>query len=173
MTILITGGSKCGKSRFAEEILANFTGEKFYIATMQPYGQDAQEAISRHWKMRSGKGFKTIEKYRDIAEIKLPERCGVLLECVGNLCANEMFTEGGMTFPSQKISGDILALSRQVERLVIVTNQVGSDGFDYPEGTADYIVEMGKINRNIAEFADCVVECVCGIPVFLKGGMPC
>lgn len=173
MTILITGGSKCGKSRYAEEILAHFTGEKFYIATMQPYGQDAQEAISRHRKMRSGKGFRTIEKYRDIAEIRLPEGCGALLECVGNLCANEMFTQDGMTLPARKISGDILALSRRIALLVIVTNQVGGDGFDYPEGTAEFIAEIGRINRNIAEFADCVVECVCGIPLAVKGALPC
>lgn len=56
---------------------------------------------------------------------------------------------------------------------VIVTNQVGSDGIDYDEGTAEYIRTLGDINRYIAEFADNVVECVYGIPILLKGELPC
>ena len=40
MTTLITGGSKCGKSRLAERVLSGFDGRKIYLATMQPYGSD-------------------------------------------------------------------------------------------------------------------------------------
>ena len=173
MITLVTGGSKCGKSRFAENLLSDFEGEKIYIATMIPYGDDALAAIERHRLMRSGKGFRTIEKYRDIADISLPDNCGVLLECLGNLCANEMFADGNISMPSEKICRDIFALSQRVSRLVIVTNQVGSDGISYPEGTADYIAQLGRINQYIAGKADCVVECVCGIPVVLKGAIPC
>ena len=36
MTTLVTGGSKCGKSHFAEKLFDGFEGRKFYIATMQP-----------------------------------------------------------------------------------------------------------------------------------------
>ena len=56
MTVLVTGGSKCGKSHFAESLFNDFPGEKIYIATMQPYGEEAFAAIERHRKMRSGKG---------------------------------------------------------------------------------------------------------------------
>ena len=71
MTTLVTGGSKCGKSSFAEKMLEGFPGRKVYIATMQPFGEDASEAIERHRKMREGKGFETVEKYTDIHEISL------------------------------------------------------------------------------------------------------
>lgn len=47
MMILITGGSKCGKSSVAEGLLNGFPGEKYYIAAMEPYGEDAQRAIAR------------------------------------------------------------------------------------------------------------------------------
>lgn len=46
MMILITGGSKCGKSSVAEGLLNGFPGEKYYIAAMEPYGEDAQRAIA-------------------------------------------------------------------------------------------------------------------------------
>ena len=55
MITLVTGGSKCGKSSLAEKITCGFTGRKFYVATMQPYGEDAFRAIEKHRKMRYGK----------------------------------------------------------------------------------------------------------------------
>jgi adenosylcobinamide kinase/adenosylcobinamide-phosphate guanylyltransferase len=99
MITIVTGGSKYGKSSFAESLFEKKGGRKIYIATMIPYGEDAQTAIERHRKMRKDKGFETIEKYTDIDEICLPEKCSVLLECMGNLCANEMFAnnENGIT----------------------------------------------------------------------------
>ena len=173
MTTLITGGSKCGKSRFAEKMLEGFPGRKVYIATMQPFGEDASEAIERHRKMREGKGFETVEKYTDIHEISLGMNCAVLLECMGNLCANEMFSGSEVVCPAEKIVSGIKMLAENVSELVIVTNQVGSDGISYPGGTADYIRALGEINRRIAGFADNVIECVYGVPVLLKGEMPC
>lgn len=173
MTTLITGGSKCGKSSLAEKLLSEFKGRKIYIATMQPFGEDAFEAIGRHRKMRAGKGFETIEKYTDIHEIPLPEDCAVLLECMGNLCANEMFSCGSITDPTDKIVSGIRKLAERAAELVIVTNQVGGDGISYVETTAEYIRVLGGINREIAVSADNVIECVYGIPIVLKGELPC
>lgn len=173
MTTLVTGGSKCGKSRYAEKIFDNIHIGKLYVATMRPYGKEAYAAIERHRKMREGKGFETIEKYTDIHEIPLSDNCAVLLECMGNLCANEMFCGDAVIDPTEKIVNGVYHLSRVAGNIVIVTNQVGSDGFDYAEGTAEYIRILGEINRRIAEFADNVIECVYGIPVALKGVLPC
>lgn len=173
MTTLVTGGSKCGKSSFAERILEGRSGRKIYIATMQPFGADAIEAIERHRKMREGKGFETVERYTDIGDIQLPDGCAVLLECVGNLCANEMFRGNEIVCPTENVISGIKTVSETASELVIVTNQVGSDGISYSEGTAQYIRCLGEINRYIAEIADNVIECVYGIPVLLKGEMPC
>lgn len=169
MMTLVTGGAKCGKSHFAEKIFDDFSGRKFYIATMQPYGDEALSAIERHRKIRAGKGFETIEKYTDIKEINLPKNCGILLECTANLCANEMFRDGEIYDPTDKIIRGFEYLKNRAKQLVIVTNEVGCDGISYEKGTADYIKIMGKINTKAAEISDNVIECVYGIPVPLKG----
>ncbi len=93
MLVLITGGSKNGKSHIAEKIITSCELSRFYVATMEPFGEEAMVAIERHRRIRSGKNFITIEKYTDIQEIELPEQCAVLLECACNLCANEMFSK--------------------------------------------------------------------------------
>ncbi len=169
MTILVTGGSKCGKSGFAEKILDNYKGRKIYIATMEPYGDDAFEAIERHRKMRFGKGFETAEKYRSINELVIPENSAVLLECMGNLIANEMFVGDEIRDPAEKIISGIENLKNQTELLVIVTNEAGSDGIKYADGTMKYIEVIGRINQRIAGISDEVYECVFGIPIKLKG----
>ena len=173
MTTLITGGSKCGKSRFAEDITTRSGGRRIYIATMQPFRAEAAATIEKHLQHRQGKGFETIEKYTDIHEIELSSDCAVLIECVGNLCANEMFSGGEVKMPTEKIISGIRKLSEQVNELVIVTNQVGNDGIEYAAETAAYIEVMGQVNSGIAEFADNVIECVYGIPIVLKGELPC
>ncbi len=171
MFVLITGGSKNGKSAIAETIAVSSSLPLFYIATMEPYGNDAHEAIDRHKKMRFGKGFKTIEKYTDINELEFPDKSTVLLECIGNLCANEMFS---MKYPqsAEKIYCGISELIKKSELFIAVTSQVGEDVISYENETMKYISELGNLNQKLFKLADCVIEAVYGIPLILKGEKP-
>lgn len=169
MTTLITGGAKCGKSRLAEKLLDGFADNKFYIATMRPFGDEAFAAIGRHRKIRAGKGFETLEKYTGLHELELSRYSHILLECIANLCANEMFRDRDICDPTENILRGIKYLQTRAETLVIVTNNVGSDGEDYGTETNKYIEVMGRLNSLIADISDNVIECVYGVPVVLKG----
>ena len=169
MTTLITGGAKCGKSRLAEKLLDDRAGRKIYIATMRPFGEEAFAAIERHRKIRSGKGFETVEKYTGLHELGLPEKCHILLECMANLCANEMFRGDSINDPTERIMQGLKHLQIRAETLVIVTNSVGSDGVSYSADTNGYIEAMGRLNTLAAGISDNVIECVYGVPVILKG----
>ena len=57
--------------------------------------------------------------------------------------------------------------------LIIVTNEIFSDGMEYAEETERFIRMMGTLNRILAMQADGVAEVVCGIPVWQKGRKPC
>lgn len=168
MLTVITGGSKCGKSAIAENILSSVKGDKIYIATMEPYCDEAFEAIERHHKMRAGKGFSTIEKYTDIHESDVPDGCGILLECACNLLANETFSAREKE-PVDKIVMGIETLMKKAAHVIIVTNQVGDDGIEYPHETMEYIKNMGELNISLSQMADTVIEAVYGIPCIIKG----
>lgn len=170
--IFITGGSKNGKSHIAEDILSQFPGEKYYIATMEPWSKEAGGYIERHHKMRAGKGFITIEKYTDLQDIfwNVQQKPAALVECLGNLCANEMFSAKEKD-PVHKILQEIEVLREKTEVLIIVTNQVGDDGMIYEQGTMEYIRILGILNQRIARVADLVIEAVFGIPVVRKGNL--
>ena len=76
MITLMTGGSACGKSSYAESLAVRLNGPRYYLAAMQPYGEGGAEKIARHRKMRRGKGFETIERYRDYASLELENKGG-------------------------------------------------------------------------------------------------
>lgn len=173
MRILVLGGSGSGKSEYAEQCVLEMSGgRRFYLATMEPFGKEGQARIDRHRKMREEKGFETVEQYRDLAGLVLEKPDTVLLECVGNLMANEMFGPKAeeQEKAKEKVLEGIRALGKQAENLVVVSNDLGSDGIEYPRETEDYIQAMGHVNRVLAKEFDQVVEVVCGIPVLHKGG---
>lgn len=168
--ILLTGGSGCGKSHYAESICMKLPSPRYYIAAMCPYGRESLQKIERHRQMRLGKGFETIERYTDLSSLTLPARGTALLECICNLTANEMFDASGRyDDPFDRVICGVQALLKQCGHLIVVTNDVGSDGFLYDEGTNAYIRAMGRINAALARQADAVYEMVCGIPLVRKG----
>lgn len=217
MLIVVYGGSGSGKSAYAEnrimELYPSMTQERsqnagqgtehtadhataspclMYLATMQVIGEEGEERVRKHRKLREGKGFVTIEQERDVAKIVQDEssvNCqyekmddgnkivtanpyAVLLECMSNLVANEMFQETGMIAPDvveHKIKQDLKLLMESCELLVVVTNNVFEDGMRYDTDTVNYLNVLAKVNAFLVGQADEVVEVVAGIPVKMKG----
>lgn len=170
MRILLTGGSACGKSTFAEALALRCPAPRYYLATMRPYGAESCQKIARHRALRAGKGFVTVERYTDVGGAALPMRGTVLLECMCNLAANEMFDErGNMRNAYDTLLAGVEALSEKCGTLIVVTNEVGADGCDYDAPTRSYIDLLGRVNAALAARFDAVYELVCGIPLVQKG----
>ena len=94
---LVTGGASCGKSTLAEALCMGLEGSRVYLAAMRPFGREGEERVKRHRAQRAGKGFTTIECYEDfgkVADDPRIEGATVLLECLGNVVANDLFDEG-------------------------------------------------------------------------------
>jgi adenosylcobinamide kinase/adenosylcobinamide-phosphate guanylyltransferase len=176
MRALIYGGSGSGKSALAEKLLVSLAGagEKIYLATMEPFGTDAHKRIERHRQMRAEKGFFTIERYAALEGVTLAAGCSVLLECLGNLVANEIFSPGGAgAQAAAAVERGLDALTGQASHLVVVSSDIGGDGVDYPAQTKAYQQLLGDINRRLAGESDIVIEVVCGIGIFHKGAQLC
>ena len=172
MITLVIGGSGSGKSAFAEDkILSLGQGKRFYIATMHPYDEESYKRVERHRKMRAGKGFETVECYTGLENLEFPQDAIVLLECMSNLAANEMFEESGAGADTvEAVLRGVRKLKSQVRHLVIVTNEIFSEAASYEGDTVRYQEYLGKINQKLGEMADQVVEVVYGIPIWHKGG---
>lgn len=171
MIHLITGGSGSGKSAFVEAAIVSLgEAQRFYIATMYPFDEESFRRIERHRNMRKEKKFTTVECYTDLKKLQLPSGCNILLECMSNLVANEMYREDGAgEETAAAVLSGVCHLANTASNLVIVTNEIFSDGIDYDPETIRYQNYLGEINRKIASMADTVTEVVYGIPVRLKG----
>lgn len=190
MLHIVYGGSASGKSSYAESFAMSLQGEGrlLYIATMYPYkwntteiDPETMQRIERHRAMRADKGFDTVECYRHVEHIVAKRQDVLLLECMSNLLANEMYLEPDsnagsdmaetMSPVSNKIVQALIDLSTRVQDVVIVTNDVFSDGgsLTYDESTREYVKNLAEINCALAREAATVTEVVCGIPVKIKG----
>ena len=170
MLTVVIGGSGSGKSEFAENMAVRMnSGQLVYIATMEPFGEEGRKRIERHRLMRQEKKFLTIECYRELDKVTLDRGATVLLECMSNLVANEMFGSGQA---NEEVPGDIMRgienLLKQSSHLIIVTNNIFDDGIVYDPETMEYMRVLGYINQQICAFADSVYEVVHGIPLTLK-----
>jgi len=206
MLHIVYGGSASGKSSYAESFAMSLQGDGrlLYIATMYPYkwntteiDPETMQRIERHRAMRADKGFDTVECYRHVEHIVAKRQDVLLLECMSNLLANEMYLEpdsddGGLAETmsevekagvgmsetlspvSKKIVQALVNLSTRVQDVVIVTNDVFSDGgsLTYDESTREYVKNLAEINCALAREAATVTEVVCGIPVIVKKNHP-
>ena len=171
MMHLVTGASASGKSAYAEDLLVLAkSAEKYYIATMRPWGAEGAARVKKHRAMREGKGFQTIEAFHTLDALHLPGTGSLMLECMSNLLANEQFELGGTDEEIlDRIQQGIQNLKEQTEDLIIVTNEIFSDGCRYDAETFRYIRLLGNLNIRMAEEADAVTEVVYGIPIRRKG----
>ena len=103
----------------------------------------------------------------------LPRDSVVLLECMSNLCANEMYSpQGSGDRAAEVILQGVERLKSQCGDLVVVSNEIFAGGSCYEEGTMVYLRQLAQINRMMAAMADNVCEVACGIPVYYKGKEP-
>lgn len=100
MLVLVVGGAASGKSAWAEARACSFPGRRVYVATMLARDPESRARAERHKARRAGLGFLTIEAPVGLAGAagRVPEGASVLVDCVGNLVANEMFEPGGAAF---------------------------------------------------------------------------
>ena len=168
--IFISGAVRSGKSAWAEKrALEIASGPLVYLATARVYDQEMRVRVERHQVLRKDKGFLTVECGENLTEVlpNLPYEAPVLLECLGTWTANEMFAPDGSVASVgeivEKIYGVVCALRERAANLLIVSNDIFSDGVAYEEPTENYRRALGSLHVKLATDADIAVECACGL----------
>lgn len=171
MLTLVVGGALSGKSAWAERLIERSDAAKrVYLATMEPFGDEAAARIEKHRAMRANKGFITLERFTDLAGAAIPPDSAVLLEDLGNLCANELFSPWGAgDGAAEAILRGVDHLLAKCRDLVIVSNEVFTGGADYLGESEKYLSLLAYVNRRIAKQANCVCEVAGGLATYYKG----
>lgn len=170
MTALVLGGAASGKSEYAESlILESPHRPRIYIAAMICRDQEDAVRVARHQALRAEKGFLTVERPIDLRSWECPAGAAVLVECMTNLLANELYEPDGAGIQApEKILAALQAIAAKAGTLVVVSGDIFADGRSYDAVTRQYQIMLSKINKEFAACADMVKEIVCGIPLDWK-----
>jgi len=173
MLILVTGGSRSGKSRFAQGMAQQRRGPHAYVATAQALDEEMNARIEAHRRVRPA-GWTLVEE-----PVRVPEAVAgalgsartVLLDCVtlwmSNLIlADEGFDESRAEACAEKL---VAAARKAADAVVIVvTNEVGSGVVPETVLGRRFRDCAGRANEVIARGADEVYLLVSGIPLRIK-----
>ena len=176
---LIYGGAASGKSEFAEREALGSAFPLYYLATMRLGTEAGDIRIKKHEQRRIGKGFITIECPVDIDTAASKVQGGtVLLECLTNLAANEMFRNEAVPCEATlnewteglfgKLLKDILEVSDKATELILVSGDIMRDGERYGKETEAYIRLMGMLNKELSGISERVYEVIYGCPKRIK-----
>ena len=167
-SLLVLGGARSGKSRFAEIWAAGHGHPCIYLATATA-GDDAEMADRiAHHRARRGAGWTTVEEPRQLVDA-LRGRCTadtvVLVDCLTLWIANLMLAGADMAAAGRDL---VTALPALPGRVVLVSNEVGL-GIVPDNAMARAFRDLtGRLHQDVAAVVDAVVLMAAGLPMVLK-----
>ena len=170
--ILVTGGTRSGKSSFAQNLAEEAPGRKAFIATAEPLDREMKERIACHREERPAE-WDTVEEPLHLAETV--KKCGeaydvLLIDCLTLWISNLLVNKSMMEKAILKKIGDLLTSCRTVSaRVIMVTNELGMGIVPSNRLSRIYRDLVGKANQQVAAEADEVYFLVSGMPMKLKG----
>jgi adenosylcobinamide kinase / adenosylcobinamide-phosphate guanylyltransferase len=171
--ILVTGGSRSGKSRFAERLAEEYLPLRGYLATGEPGDTEMADRIDRH-RARRGPEWQTVEEPLQVAEALLANDhrfSVVLLDCVTMWLSNLLFQSEAPDPRAalQRVASFAEGFASLKTPLIIVTNEVGMGIVPEHPLARSFRDLAGEANEMIAAKADQVYVTISGLPLQLKG----
>ncbi len=181
--ILITGGQRSGKSRYAEELALKLSNAPVYMATARIWDDEFRERVDKH-RQRRGSQWTSIEEEQFLSCYDVEGKV-VVIDCITLWCTNFLFNhhaaakgggsgkEGGLPeiepiLKEMQVEFDLF--TRQDATFIFVTNEIGCGGVSENALQRRFTDLQGWMNQYVAARADDVVWMSCGIPVFIKQG---
>jgi adenosylcobinamide kinase/adenosylcobinamide-phosphate guanylyltransferase len=172
--ILITGGARSGKSRYAQELAESISGKRLFLATCPVTDEEMRQRIERHRLDRLEAGWQTVEETVNPEQVVVgnPGYKVVLIDCLTLWVNNLLFTDAGNELSEETLSVKVRKLlevcSGRTGTVIMVTNEVGMGIVPENELARRYRDLVGRCNQEIGAVADKVILTTCGIPMIIK-----
>lgn len=174
MLILVTGGSRSGKSGFALQKAAALPQPRVFLATAQAADDEMRSRIEAHRKNRPpdwGLVEEPLEVARALARIL--EKAGtVIVDCVTLWVSNLILADetAGEKDVADRAEELAVIASGTLVPVIVVTNEVGSGVVPDNALARRFRDCAGRANQVLARWAREVHFMVSGIPMTLRKG---
>lgn len=174
---LITGGSRSGKSAFAQRLAEEQPGSRLFLATCTVTDPEMELRILRHVQDRQKGNWATVEEPLDLAgQLRQAHRFDtVLIDCLTLWINNLMFEAAGR---NQVMDEDLVRTETELllaaarahpGEVIMVTNEVGMGIVPDNPSARLYRDLIGRCSQSVGTAADRVFLVSCGIPIQIKG----
>jgi adenosylcobinamide kinase / adenosylcobinamide-phosphate guanylyltransferase len=166
-SLLVIGGARSGKSRFAQNLAETSGKHPVLIATAQAFDEEMAERLAKH-KAERNASWKVVEEPHRLATA-LREEAAVdrllVVDCLTLWLSNRLLAESDIEAESDSLAAAIAGLTGPV---VFVSNEVGTG--IVPETRLGRIFRdaQGRLNQKIATACTNVVLVSAGLPLVLK-----
>ncbi|MBR5101291.1 MAG: bifunctional adenosylcobinamide kinase/adenosylcobinamide-phosphate guanylyltransferase [Bacteroidales bacterium] len=166
--VLITGGSRSGKSSYAEKLALELSENPVYLATARIWDEEFRERVRRH-QARRGPQWTNLEEEKYLSRHSLAGRV-IVVDCLTLWCTNFFFDlESDVDRALEAAKAEFDRFTEQDATFLFVTNEIGMGGTSDNEIQRKFTDLQGWMNQYAAAFADEVILMVSGIPVKIKG----
>ncbi|MEM0906909.1 MAG: bifunctional adenosylcobinamide kinase/adenosylcobinamide-phosphate guanylyltransferase [Pseudomonadota bacterium] len=163
--VLVLGGARSGKSRYAEALVEKAGREATYIATAgPPRDEEMEERIKSHQRRRPAQ-WKTVDAPTDLPGAVSQSTGTLLVDCLTLWLTNIMLNEDDIDAATQRL---IEAFGRRTAPIVVVANEVGEGIVPATPLGRRFRDAQGVLNQRVAATATDVVILIAGCPLVVK-----
>ena len=170
-SVLILGGARSGKSRYAIERALAIGGRTAFLATAEALDEEMAKRIERHRRERP-RDWLTVEEPLDLvaAASDLLTRADLLIiDCLTLWVANRLQREASDGTILAETEALAALMKRRMVTMLLVSNEVGLGVHPETPMGLRYRDLLGAVNQRVAEASDQVVFMAAGLPLKLKG----
>lgn len=170
--VLVLGGARSGKSRFAQQLGSEASEKVLFVATAEALDDEMRARITEHRKNRPAH-WRTLEITAGLGpglKTGTGDARVVIIDCLTLLVANLMGSgDPGSEKRVIKEIEELIAAAGQLEAtFIIVSNEVGLGLVPDNRPGRDFRDLAGKANQLIARAASDVYFMVAGLPLKVK-----
>ena len=166
-SLLVLGGARSGKSRYAQNLAEQSGKQRVFIATAEAGDAEMTKRIGLH-RAERGAAWRTVEAPLALAEALAqaasPDTI-VLVDCLTLWLSNLMLAGRDVVVESRRLAGAITALTGPA---IFVSNEVGAGIVPDNRLARDFRDAQGRLNQIIAAACDSAVLVAAGLPLTLK-----
>jgi len=170
--ILILGGTRSGKSEFAQKLAR---GRKvLFVATAEPEDAEMRERIEEH-KRRRPSEWATLEAGRELVskiESKIRDFDLIIIDCLTLFLARFIKKANGEELEEEEALSEIKKLISLIksssQSFILISNEMSMGVVPQAHLARRFLDLQGRVNQMLAECADRVYLMIAGIPHKIK-----